>query len=114
MLRRKRLNWSDQGGRESLGSRHLGWNPSSQESEHMTMAATTSKHKTVQQLFNAMGKHVKTKPVEPRPVLEQFVYAILRENSTRETADQAFQSLRDNFFDWNEVRVSSTLELVEA
>lgn len=81
----------------------------------MNMAThTTSKQKLVTQLFTAIGKHVKPKAVEPRPVLEQFVYAILRENATRDSADQAYQSVRERFFDWNEVRVSSTLEIVEA
>ncbi len=74
---------------------------------------TTSKQKIVTQLFTALGKHARTKPMEPRPVLEQFVYAILRENATRDSADQAFESLQNRFFDWNEVRVSSTLEIVE-
>lgn len=80
----------------------------------MTMAAATNKTKLVNQLFQSIGKNVKAKPVEERPVLEQFIYAILRENATRESADQAFRSLREQFFDWNEVRVSSTLEIVEA
>jgi endonuclease-3 len=75
---------------------------------------TSTRHKIVTQLFNALSKHAKAKPMEARPVLEQFVYAILRENSTRASADQAFQSLQDRFYDWNEVRVSSTLEIVEA
>lgn len=79
----------------------------------MTMAATISRQKVVHQLFTVMGKNVKTKPVDPRPVLEQFLYAILRENATRESADQAFKILQDTFFDWNELRVSSTLEIVE-
>jgi endonuclease-3 len=74
---------------------------------------TTSKQKIVTQLFTALGKHAKAKPMAARPVLEQFVYAILRENATRDSADQAFPSLRDRFYDWNEVRVSSTLEIVE-
>ena len=77
------------------------------------MATATNKQKIVHQLFTALGKHAKPKPVEERPVLEQFVYAILRENATRESADQAFASLQEHFFDWNEVRVSSTLEIVE-
>src|SRR6185295_12177319 len=34
--------------------------------------------------------------------------------STRDSADQALQGVRDRFFDWNEVRVSSTIEIVEA
>jgi endonuclease III len=75
---------------------------------------TTNKQKIVTQLFTALAKHAKAKPMEARPVLEQFVYAILRENATRDSADQAFGSLQERFFDWNEVRVSSTLEIVEA
>jgi endonuclease-3 len=51
---------------------------------------------------------------EPQPVLEQFVYALCREDATPEQADQAFQFLRERFFDWNEVRVSSSRELEEA
>jgi endonuclease III len=75
---------------------------------------TANKQKIVSQLFTALGKHAKAKPMEARPVLEQFVYAILRENATRANADQAFASLQDRFYDWNEVRVSSTLEIIEA
>ena len=80
----------------------------------MTMATIVNKQKIVSQLFSAFSKHTKLKPMDERPVLEQFVYAILRENATRETADQAFKVVQDRFFDWNEVRVSSTLEIVEA
>ena len=79
----------------------------------MTMATTVNKQKIVSQLFTSLGKHAKAKH-EERPVLEQFVYAILRENGTREAGDQAFKGLRESFFDWNEVRVSSTLEIAEA
>ena len=75
---------------------------------------TTTKQKTVTQLFTALSKHVKVKSMDARPVLEQFIYAMLRENATRDSADQAFQSLQDRFYDWNEVRVTSTLEIVEA
>ena len=74
---------------------------------------TTNRQKIVTHLFTAM-KNVKARPMEDRPVLEQFVYAMLRENATRDAADQAFQNLRGRFYDWNEVRVSSTLEIVEA
>jgi endonuclease III len=75
---------------------------------------TTSKQKVVTQLFTVLGKHAKAKPMESRPVLDHFIYAMLRENATRDAADQAFKGLHDSFYDWNEVRVSSTLEIVEA
>jgi endonuclease III len=78
------------------------------------MATTINKQKIVNQLFTALGKHAKNKPLAERPVLEQFLYAILRENATRDAADQAFKGLQDRFFDWNEVRVSSTMEIAEA
>ncbi len=78
------------------------------------MATTINKQKIVNHLFTALGKYAKNKPLAERPVLEQFLYAILRENATRAAADQAFKSLQDHFFDWNEVRVSSTLEIIEA
>lgn len=78
------------------------------------MATTTNKQKIFSQVFLTLGKQFKSKPLEERPVLEQFVYAILRENATRESADQAFASLQERFFDWNEIRVSSSLEIIEA
>src|ERR1019366_7892879 len=64
------------------------------------------------QLFAALGKHARGKPGD-RPVLEQFIYAMVRENATRDAGDRAFKSLQERFFDWNEVRVSSTLEIAE-
>jgi endonuclease-3 len=51
---------------------------------------------------------------EPLSVLEQFVFALCRENATLEQATQAYHNLRTQFFDWNEVRVSSTRELEDA
>jgi endonuclease III len=78
----------------------------------MDMAITINKQKVVTQLFSALAKHAKGDTPE-RPVLEQFIYAILREGSTREHADQAFASLQSRFFDWNEVRVSSVDEIAE-
>jgi len=45
--------------------------------------------------------------------LEQLLYAVCREGATRDQADQAFRILRERFFDWNEVRVSSTREVEE-
>src|SRR5207253_2839062 len=41
-------------------------------------------------------------------------YAVCREGATREAADNAFKSLQEQFFDWNEVRVSSVRELADA
>src|SRR5262245_44225542 len=76
------------------------------------MPTTTNKQRLLTQLFGALGRGKAPEP-EPRPVLEQFLYAICREGVTREAADRAFRSLRERFFDWNEIRVSSTRELAE-
>jgi endonuclease-3 len=79
------------------------------------MATTINKQRLLTHLFNATKKTVDVdSEVEPRPVLHEFIYALCREDATREEADRAFQNLCDRFFDWNEVRVSSLRELEEA
>jgi endonuclease-3 len=81
------------------------------------MPTATNKQRVLTQLFTALpkgGKGVASTEPEQRPVLEQFLYALCREGVTREKADRAFHFLRERFFDWNEVRVSSTRELEEA
>jgi endonuclease-3 len=79
------------------------------------MPATINKQRLLTTLFTALKKHY-GEPGHPpeRPVLEQMVYALLRDGSTRKDADKAFDRLRKTFFDWNEVRVSSPHEVEEA
>lgn len=74
---------------------------------------TTAKQRLVSQIFSVLAKG-KQPAHEPRPVLEQFIYAVCREGTTREPADKAYRRLQERFFDWNEVRVSSARELAEA
>lgn len=76
------------------------------------MATTTSKQSVLNQLLGAIEPVCE--PAEGLPVLEQFIFGICRENATPEMAQQAFANLRTQFFDWNEVRVSSSRELEEA
>jgi len=78
----------------------------------MDMATTINKQKTFNHLFSALAKHTKGE-LPARPVLEQFIYAVLREGSTREHADRAFQAIQTRFFDWNEVRVSAAEEIAD-
>jgi endonuclease-3 len=78
------------------------------------MAITTNKQRVLQQLLSGSSKCGRAAEPEPRPVLEQFIYAICREGVTRELADLAFRNLREHYFDWNEVRVSSARELAES
>lgn len=78
------------------------------------MATTTNKQKLVNQVFTALGKNNRVAEPAHLPVLEQFLYAICREGVTREQADKAFRNLQEQFFDWNEIRVSSVHELADA
>ena len=78
------------------------------------MPATTNKQRLLSQLFSAFKKSYDPADPEPMPVLEQFIYGLCREGTTREAADRAFRLLQDRFFDWNEIRVSSHREIEEA
>ena len=52
-------------------------------------------------------------PPAERSVLEHLLYACCLENARVEAADEAFAKLKELFFDWNEVRVTTTTELAE-
>jgi endonuclease III len=78
------------------------------------MSTTTNKQRAFQHLFNMVGRNAKSGEPETRPVLEQFLYAICREGVTSELAERAYRGLREHYFDWNEVRVSSVRELAES
>ena len=68
-----------------------------------------------EQLHKVLKKHFKTQP-EPgeRSVLEHLIYACCLEDAKFEQADEAFAKLQQAYFDWNEVRVTTVIELVEA
>lgn len=76
------------------------------------MPTTTNKQRVLTHLFTAFKKR-SAPPAEERSILEQLLYAVCRQGATREQADQAFRTLKERFFDWNEVRVSSTREIEE-
>src|SRR5436190_15882741 len=79
------------------------------------MPVTTNKQRVLTALFTTLKKHYGEPGAPPdRPVLEQMVYAVLREDGTRKDADKAFDRLQKTFYDWNEVRVSSSHEVEEA
>ena len=70
-------------------------------------------------LLTKLHKFVKKEyePVLPpssRSVLDHMLYACCLEDSTAEGADEAFARLQENFFDWNEVRVTTAAELSES
>lgn len=78
------------------------------------MPLVINKQRVLAQLFTALKKRYDAPEPEPRPVVEQFVYALCREGATRAQADRAFQNLRERFYDWNEIRVSAPREVEEA
>jgi endonuclease III len=77
------------------------------------MPAVTNKQRVLNQILNVWKKAGEPEPPRDLPVLEQYIYALCREGTTRDLADQTFQALRARFFDWNEIRVSSSRELEE-
>jgi endonuclease-3 len=81
------------------------------------MATATNKQRLLNQIFSAVPKavgHPGDGKHEAQPVLEQLLFAVCREGVTRERGERAFRALREHFFDWNEIRVSSVRELAEA
>jgi len=77
------------------------------------MATTTNKQRLLNQLFSILKKTAEPE-TEDRPVLQQFIYGLCRENATPAQANKAYRFLCERFFDWNEIRVSSVRELEEA
>lgn len=76
------------------------------------MAATMNKQQVVSQVLDAVDPLAE--PTSALPVLEQYLFGICREDSTPEMARTAYENLRSQFFDWNEVRVSSIHEIEDA
>jgi endonuclease-3 len=79
------------------------------------MATTINKQRQLSALFSAARKLGRAAEAgqEDRPVLQQFIYGLCREDATCEQAERAYRALGERFFDWNEVRVSSPRELEE-
>lgn len=76
------------------------------------MATTINKQRVLSHLIDSqLGEATEALAL---PVLEQFIFALVRENATDEQARAAYENLRTKFFDWNEIRVSSVRELEEA
>jgi endonuclease III len=79
--------------------------------------ATQSKTQLLANIHTALKRRYKPKPDREAgklTVLKAVVYGICHENTTREHANQALSRFEDEFFDWNEVRVSSVDEIKEA
>ena len=79
------------------------------------MAANTNKQALLAQVQTTLKKKMPAPP-EPveRPVLEEVLYAILRDGATPEAADAAWAAMKGGFHDLNEIRVSSVTEVADA
>jgi endonuclease-3 len=78
--------------------------------------ATQSKTQLLTNIHTLLKRRYKPKP-EPSTrlsVLKAVVYGICHEDTTREQANQALSRFEDEFFDWNELRVSSVEEIQES
>ncbi|MFO1064770.1 MAG: hypothetical protein U0892_12975 [Pirellulales bacterium] len=69
----------------------------------------------IQLLQKVLKKYFKpVAPVEGRSVLEQIVFACCLEDSRFEAAEEAFLRLKELYYDWNEIRVTTVTELADA
>ncbi|MBN2217123.1 MAG: hypothetical protein JW719_07085 [Pirellulales bacterium] len=65
-------------------------------------------------LHKVLKKHYKPVSVSAeRPVLEHLIFACLLEDAPYEVAEETFAKMVEEYFDWNEIRVSSVRELTE-
>jgi endonuclease III len=78
--------------------------------------ATQSKSQLLTNIHTLLKRRYKPKsdPNASRlSVLKAVVYGICHEDTTREQANQALSRFEDEFFDWNELRVSGVDEIQE-
>ena len=84
------------------------------------MAAKRSKTVDRQKIIAKITKQLKKefgglpRKREPLSVLETMLFAVCLEDASYEAAQTAFERLKTEFFDWNEVRVSTITELEPA
>jgi endonuclease III len=79
--------------------------------------ATQSKAQFLTDVYTLLKRRYKLKGdrnAARLSVLKAVVYGICHEDTTREHANQALSRFKDEFFDWNEVRVSGLEEIRES
>jgi endonuclease III len=75
---------------------------------------TPNRGTRITKVLGQIKKHFKPANVaKNRTLIEHLLFACLLENSSYEAADTAFNRLVTDYFDWNEVRVSTKRELAE-
>ncbi|MGE0432080.1 MAG: endonuclease III [Planctomycetota bacterium] len=79
------------------------------------MVAKRSSQQRAKQVYDALNKKLGSGlKDEPRTVLSQLMFNIIARNWTRVGSQKAFDELRRNFVDWNEVRISPVTEITGA
>jgi hypothetical protein len=77
--------------------------------------ATPNRAGLINRTLKVVRKHYKpVSPPKDRSLFEHLLFACLVEDSPQELAEQVFQSLKNDYFGWNEVRVSTIRELTDA
>ena len=78
--------------------------------------ATPSRSALIGRTLKVLRKHYKPAPPPPkdRSLFEHLLFACLFEDSPHEAAEQVFATLKQDYFGWNEIRVSTIRELTDA
>ncbi len=68
----------------------------------------------INRTIKVLRKHFKpVPPTKDRTLFEHLLFACLVEDSPQESAEQVFNTLKNDYFGWNEVRVSTIRELTD-
>lgn len=73
----------------------------------------TNRSALISKLYNALKKQYKVAPNPDRSLMENLLYACLLEGAPAELADEGIAKLEQQYFDWNEVRVTTVAEIAE-
>ena len=74
--------------------------------------STSNRAGLITKIFKVLNKCYKPAiSRQDRSLLEHVLYGCCLENSTAEAVDEVFARLEQNYFDWNEIRVTSIAEL---
>ena len=77
--------------------------------------ATPNRSALIARTLKVLRKHYKpVPPPKDRSLFEHLLFACLLEDSPHEAAEQVFNALKQDYFGWNEVRVSTIRELTDA
>lgn len=77
--------------------------------------ASKNRAALITKVLKVVKKHYKpVAPPKERSLLENLLFACCLENSLHDAAEKVFHSLSTDYFDWNEVRVSTIRELSDA